>query len=79
VIKAAFAIYGHSLRKNFISAYHMGIYVDKNCSNGLPESIPGSAKQIPYKLIGELASKITPSNRSLCMRENLKKDTNSFL
>jgi hypothetical protein len=63
-------------QKNFIAIYHMGIYADSNLLKWFTEShAKASAKKldmgksclrykkiedIPYKLIGELVSKITP-------------------
>lgn len=63
-------------QKNFIALYHMGIYSDDNLLNWFVEEYPKHAKtkldmgkscirfkkieNIPYDLIGELATKITP-------------------
>ena len=63
-------------QKNFIAVYHMGIYADKDLLNWFTEEFNNQSKakldmgksclrfkkpdQIPYKLIGELASKMTP-------------------
>lgn len=63
-------------QKNFIALYHMGIYSDDNLLNWFVEEYPKHAKtkldmgkscirfkkieDIPYDLIGELATKITP-------------------
>ena len=61
-------------QKNFISLYHMGIYADPDLLNWFTNEYPKHAKskldmgkscirfkkisEIPYKLIGELASKM---------------------
>ncbi len=63
-------------QKNFISVYHMGVYADKKLmdwfTEAYAEEVPGKLdmgkscirfkklESIPYKLIGELASKMTP-------------------
>lgn len=65
-------------QKNFIAVYHMGIYSDKKLLDWFTKEFPkhSTAKldmgkscirfkkpeQIPYKLIGELASKMTPQD-----------------
>ncbi|MES2593205.1 MAG: DUF1801 domain-containing protein [Bacteroidota bacterium] len=62
-------------QKNFIAVYHMGMYADKNLLDWFTSEFPNHSKakldmgkscirfkkmdQIPYKLIGELASKMT--------------------
>ena len=62
-------------QKNFIAVYHMGVYADKKLYAWFTKEYPKHSKakldmgkscirfkkpdQIPYKLIGELASKIT--------------------
>ncbi|HWY37120.1 MAG TPA: DUF1801 domain-containing protein [Bacteroidia bacterium] len=62
-------------QKNFIAVYHMGVYGDKKLLDWFIKEYPKHSKtkldmgkacirfkkpdQIPYKLIGELASKIT--------------------
>ena len=62
-------------QKNFIAVYHMGIYADEKILNWFLAEFPKHSKakldmgksclrfkkvdQIPYKLIGELASKMT--------------------
>ena len=64
-------------QKNFIAVYHMGIYSNKKLLDWFTAEYPKHSKlkldmgkscirfkkmdQIPYKLIGELASKITPA------------------
>ncbi len=63
-------------QKNFIALYHMGIYSDPKLLDWFTKEFPKHSKSrldmgkscirfkkpddIPYKLIGELASKITP-------------------
>jgi uncharacterized protein YdhG (YjbR/CyaY superfamily) len=65
-------------QKNFISMHHMGVYADKNLLDWFTSEYPNHSKtkldmgkgcirfknmnEIPYKLIGELASKITVEN-----------------
>ncbi|MFV0232880.1 DUF1801 domain-containing protein [Empedobacter falsenii] len=67
---------GLASQKNFIALYHMGIYSDEKLLNWFIEEYPKHAKRkldmgkscirfkktddIPYDLIGKLASKITP-------------------
>lgn len=67
---------GMASQKNFIAVYHMGIYADPKLLKWFTEEYPKHAKtkldmgkscirfkkpeQIPYKLIGELVSKMTP-------------------
>ena len=63
-------------QKNFIAVYHMGCYADKKTLTWLTKEYAKLSKtkmdmgksclrfkkpdQIPYELIGELASKMTP-------------------
>jgi len=65
-------------QKNFIAVYHMGIYSDPNLLNWFTDEFPKHSKnkldmgkscmrfkkpeQIPFKLIGELASKMSPQD-----------------
>jgi hypothetical protein len=65
-------------QKNFIALYHMGIYSDPKLLEWFTREYPKHSKtkldmgkscirfkkpdQIPFKLIGELASKMTPQN-----------------
>ncbi len=67
---------GMASQKNFIAVYHMGIYADKKLFKWFTEEFPKHSEKkldmgkscirfknpehIPYKLIGELASKMTP-------------------
>jgi len=63
-------------QKNFIAVYHMGVYANKDLLKWFTNEYPKYCKtkldmgkscmrfksidQIPYKLIGELAAKLTP-------------------
>jgi hypothetical protein len=63
-------------QKNFVAIYHMGIYADKDLLNWFREAYGKNSKtkldmgkscirfkrieQIPFELIGELVSKMTP-------------------
>lgn len=63
-------------QKNFIAIYHMGVYADKKLLEWFIKEYPKHSKtkldmgksclrfkkmdQIPYKLIGDLAAKMTP-------------------
>lgn len=76
-------------QKNFIAVYHMGIYADKNILDWFTAEFPNHSKakldmgkgcirfkkidQIPYKLIGELASKMTPKEWIALYEKNYKK------
>jgi len=67
---------GIASQKNFIALYHMGIYADPNLLKWFTGEFPNHSKQrldmgkscirfkkpdqIPFKLIGELSSKLTP-------------------
>ena len=67
---------GIASQKNFIALYHMGIYSDPKLLKWFTDEYPKHCKRkldmgkscirlkymddIPYKLIGELASKMTP-------------------
>ena len=69
---------GIASQKNFIALYHMGIYADKKLYNWFVKVYSKVSKNkldmgksclrykkpedIPYKLIGELVSKITPDD-----------------
>ena len=75
--------------KNFIAIYHMGIYgdpkllkwfTDEYAKAGVGKLDMGKScvrfknmEKIPYKLIGELASKITPAEWIACYEKILKK------
>lgn len=78
-------------QKNFIAIYHMGIYADKNLLKWFTDeygkyskSKPDMGKsclrfkkpeQIPFKLIGELASKMTPKEWISTFEKNFKRKT----
>ena len=65
-------------QKNFIAVYHMGVYADKKLLDWFTKEYAKQSKtkldmgkscirfkkfdQIPYKLIGELAGKMTPKD-----------------
>lgn len=65
-------------QKNFVAVYHMGIYADKKLLDWFTAEYPKHIKgkldmgkscirfkkpdQIPFKLIGELATKMTPQD-----------------
>lgn len=69
---------GMASQKNFIALYHMGIYADPKLLKWFTTEYPKHSKtkldmgkscirfkkpdQIPFKLIGELASKMTPDD-----------------
>ncbi len=69
---------GFASQKNMISFYHMGIYADKELLNWFQAEYPKHSKtkldmgkscirfkkpeQIPFDLIAELVSKMTPQN-----------------
>ena len=69
---------GLASQKNFIALYHMGIYADKKLLAWFTKEFPKHSKKkldlgksclrfkkpedIPFKLIGELATKMTPQN-----------------
>lgn len=75
-------------QKNFIAIYHMGIYADKNLLKWFTDeygkhskSKPDMGKsclrfkkpeQIPYKLIGELASKMAPKEWIAVYEKNFR-------
>lgn len=76
-------------QKNFVALYHMGIYADPELLNWFIEEYPKHSKakldmgkscirfkktnQIPFDLIGELASKITPEKWIELYEDKLKK------
>ncbi len=76
-------------QKNFVAVYHMGIYSDENLLNWFTGEYPKYVKtkldmgkscvrfknpdQIPFKLIGELASKMTPQQWINIYQEQLQK------
>jgi hypothetical protein len=76
-------------QKNFIALYYMGIYADKELSDWFVAEYPKYVKTkldmgkgcirfknpdvIPYQLIGELVSKITPEEWITIYEKNLKR------
>ena len=80
---------GFASQKNFIAVYHMGVYadpklyrwfVDEYAKAGVGKLDMGKScirfknpDKIPYQLIGELASKITPDEWIATYEKNLKK------
>jgi hypothetical protein len=76
-------------QKNFIAVYHMGIYADKNLLKWFTDEYGKHSKsktdmgksclrfkkpeQIPYKLIGELASKMTPKEWIAVYEKNFRR------
>lgn len=79
---------GIASQKNFIAIYHMGIYADKKLLNWFTGEYPKHCKskmdmgkscirfkkidQIPFKLIGELASKMSSEEWIKIYEKNLK-------
>lgn len=80
---------GLASQKNFIAVYHMGVYVDKKLLDWFVSEYPKHSKRkldmgkscirfkkmedIPYELIGELASKMTPKEWIQVYERELKK------
>lgn len=80
---------GLASQKNFIAVYHMGVYADPKLLKWFTDEYPKHSKtkldmgkscirfkkpdQIPFKLIGELASKMTPDDWIKLYEKNLKK------
>lgn len=76
-------------QKNFIAVYHMGVYSIKELSDWFTAEYPKYSKtkldmgkscirfkkieQIPYNLIGELTSKITPDEWITFYESNMKR------
>lgn len=76
-------------QKNFIAIYHMGIYANKNLMTWFTKEYPKYTEtkldmgkscmrfkkmdQIPFKFIGELASKITPQEWIIIYEKNFKR------
>jgi hypothetical protein len=75
-------------QKNFIAVYHMGIYSDPKLLKWFTDEYPKHCKKkldmgkscirfkymddIPYALIGELATKITPQDWIACYEKGLE-------
>ncbi len=80
---------GMASQKNFIAVYHMGIYADPKLLKWFTDEYTKQVKgkldmgkscirfkkpdQIPFKLIGELASKMTPDDWIKLYEKNLKR------
>jgi hypothetical protein len=80
---------GMASQKNFIALYHMGIYADPKLLEWFTQEYPKHVKtrldmgkscirfkkpeQIPFKLIGELASKMTVKDWISLYEKNLKR------
>jgi uncharacterized protein YdhG (YjbR/CyaY superfamily) len=80
---------GVASQKNFIAVYHMGVYADPKLYKWFVDEYAKAAvgkldmgkscirfknpEKIPYKLIGELASKITPDEWIALYEKALKK------
>jgi uncharacterized protein YdhG (YjbR/CyaY superfamily) len=80
---------GIASQKNFIAVYHMGIYADPKLLDWFTKEYPKHVKtkldmgkscirfkkpeQIPFKLIGELASKMTPQDWIKVYEKNMKR------
>jgi len=80
---------GIASQKHFVAVYNMGIYSDKKLMNWFTKEYQKTVKSkldmgkscirlknlddIPYKLIGELASKITPEEWIKVYEKNYKK------
>lgn len=79
---------GIASQKNFVALYHMGIYADKKLHDWFTKEYAKQVStkldmgkscirfkkmdQIPYKLIGELASKMSPKDWINLYEKNLK-------
>lgn len=77
-------------QKNFIAVYHMAVYADKALNEWFTSEFPRHTKarldmgkscirfkkpeQIPFELIGELASKITPYQWIAMYEANFRKE-----
>ena len=80
---------GIASQKNFVAVYHMGVYADKKLLDWFTKEYAKQVKgkldmgkscirfkkmdQVPYKLIGELASKMTPQDWIDIYEAELKK------
>ena len=76
-------------QKNFIAVYHMGIYADPELLKWFTDEFPKHAKgkldmgkscirfkkpdQVPFKLIGELVSKVSPDQLIEVYEKGLKR------
>ncbi len=80
---------GIASQKNFVAVYHMGVYADKKLYDWFTKEYAKQVKgkldmgkscirfkkmdQIPYKLIGELASKMSPKDWIDIYEKNMKR------
>ncbi len=87
--KMALPFMGMASQKNFISVYHMGLYADSALTKwfvkeyeklGIGKLDMGKCcirfknmEKIPYKLIGELSSKMTPQEWIAIYEKNMKR------
>lgn len=87
--KQALPFLGIASQKNFIAVYHMGIYADPVLLKWFTTEYPKHAKtkldmgkscirfkkpdQIPFKLIGELAGKMTPKQWIALYEKTMKR------
>lgn len=87
--KQALPFLGIASQKNFIALYHMGVYADKELHDWFVAEYPKYVKTkldmgkscirfkkpetIPYELIGELVSKMTPQQWIELYENNLKR------
>lgn len=87
--KAPLPFLGLAAQKNFIAVYHMGVYADPKllkwftdeyAKAGVGKLDMGKScirfknpEKIPFKLIGELASKMTPDDWIALYEKNLKR------
>lgn len=87
--KQALPFMGLASQKNFIAVYHMGIYSDPKLLKWFTDEFPKHSKtkldmgkscirfkkpeHIPFKLLGELATKMTPDDWITLYEKNLKR------
>jgi uncharacterized protein YdhG (YjbR/CyaY superfamily) len=87
--KAPLPFIGIAAQKNFIAVYHMGVYADPKLLKWFVAEYPKAGvgkldmgkscirfknpEKIPFKLIGELASKMTPDDWIALYEKNLKR------
>jgi len=80
---------GIASQKNFVAVYHMGVYADPKLLDWFTKEYPKHSKkkldmgkscirfkkpeEIPFELIGELASKMTPDDWIALYEKNLKR------
>lgn len=87
--KVPLPFFGIASQKNFIAVYHMGIYANPTLLKWFVDEFPKHSKtkldmgkscirfkkpdQIPFKLIGELATKMTPKQWVEMYEKELKR------